>query len=65
MYFISPLHDAEDDNGTAQLEEDRVDQNRAAEVQYTSISNTSLPMGFPSNISTSVLNNNWTLNTFQ
>ncbi len=39
--FISPLNDAEDDNGTAQLEEDSVDQNRAAEVEYTSISNTS------------------------
>ncbi len=64
-YFISPLNDAEDDNGTAQLEEDSVDQNRAAEVQYTSISNISLPMDFPSNISTSVLNNNCTLNTFQ
>ncbi len=63
--FISPLNDAEDDNGTAQLEEDSVDQNRAAEVQYTSICNTYLPMDFPSNTSTSVLNYNWTLNTFQ
>ncbi len=53
VYFISPLNDAEDDNGTAQLEEDSVDQNRAAEVEYTSISNTYLPMDFPSNTSTS------------
>lgn len=53
--FISPLNDAEDDNGSAQLEEDSVDQNRAAEVQYHSISNIfpSLPLDIPNNISTS------------
>jgi len=55
--FISPLNDAEDDNGSAQLEEDSVDQNRAAEVQYHSIINIfpSLRLDIPNNISTSQL----------